>query len=157
MKKLSQDLANLFRDVYLSKDWVSTTSLKTQLENTNFTQATTKTGDHNTIAALAFHLNYYIEGITKVLEGGPLKISDKYSFDAPPISSEEDWEQLKETLWLNAERFAELISQKPSEYWERPFANLNYGNNYRNINAMIQHVYYHLGQIVLLRKLLPES
>lgn len=157
MKKLSQDLADQFRNVYLSKDWVSTTSLKAQLENTTFKQATTKISDHNTIATLTFHLNYYVEGIAKVLEGGPLKISDKYSFDAPSILSEEDWEQLKEKLWLNAERFAELISQNPPEYWEQPFANLNYGSNYHNINAMIQHIYYHLGQIVLLKKLIREG
>ena len=128
--------------------------MKEQLENLNWELAIAKTGEHNSIALLTFHLNYYIDGISRVLEGGPLDISDKYAFDAPPINSPEDWETLKLKLWSDAERFAKLVEQMPETDLDKPFANLNYGSNYKNINAMIQHAYYHLGQIVLIKKLL---
>jgi hypothetical protein len=36
----------------------------------------------------------------------------------------------------------------------QPFIEAKYGNNYINIQAMIEHAYYHLGQIVLIKKLL---
>lgn len=151
---LSQQLAQQFREAHLNGKWLANTNLKEQLENTSLQQATAKIGDHNTIALLAFHLNYYIDGIARVLEGGPLDIKDKYAFDAPPLQSEEDWEALKQKLWNDAERFAKLVEQLPEADLGKPFANLNYGSNYLNISTMIQHIYYHLGQIVLIRKLL---
>ncbi|MBO9619011.1 MAG: DUF1572 domain-containing protein [Niabella sp.] len=157
MINLASALAQQFREVHLTKDWVSTTSLKTQLENTSWQQATARLGPHNTIAVLAFHLNYYIAGIIKVLEGGELDIHDQYSFDAPAIRSDADWEALQSKLWSDAEKFVALVEQMPADNMDLPFANKNYGSNYRNINAMIQHIYYHLGQIVLLNKLLQQS
>ncbi|AHF16630.1 DinB family protein [Niabella soli] len=156
MVNLASALAQQFKEVHFTKDWVSTTSLKTQLENTNWQQATARLGAHNTIAALAFHINYYIAGIIKVLEGGELDIHDQNSFDAPAIRSAEDWEALKSRLWTDAKRFVALVAQMPADRMHLPFANKNYGSNYRNINAMIQHIYYHLGQIVLLNKLLQQ-
>ncbi len=56
-------------------------------------QATQKIGTLNTIAALTFHVNYYLAGILKVFRGGELEIRDKYSFDIPPIDSEADWKR----------------------------------------------------------------
>ncbi len=150
----SQQLAHQFREAHLNGKWLANTNLKEQLENTTWEQANEKIGDHNPIALLAFHLNYYIDGICRVFEGGTLDISDKYAFDAPPINSSEDLEARKQKLWNDADRFAKLVEQIPDEDLEKPFANMNYGSNYLNISTMIQHIYYHLGQIVLVRKLL---
>jgi hypothetical protein len=36
------------------------------------------------------------------------------------------------------------------------FVEEKYGTYYRNIDAMIEHSYYHLGQIVLLKKILAK-
>ncbi|GAB3413819.1 DinB family protein [Niabella aquatica] len=157
MNNLSQQLAQQFTDVHQTKDWVSTTSLKLQLSDVSWEEANKKIGNHNSIAVLAFHLNYYISGINRVLEGNPLDIKDKFSFDAPKIANDESWQTLLKKLDDDAARFSALVGQKPQEYWEQPFANLNYGSNYHNINAMIQHIYYHLGQIVLLKKLLRDK
>jgi len=33
------------------------------------------------IAALTFHINYYVAGVLNVFQGGKLEIRDKYSFD----------------------------------------------------------------------------
>lgn len=151
---LSQQLAHQFREAHLDGKWLANTNLKEELENINWQQANAKVGDHNSIALLAFHLNYYVDGICRVFEGGPLDISDKYAFDTSPVESEQQWETLKEKLWSDAERFARLVEQIPEAELDKPFANLNYGSNYLNISTMIQHIYYHLGQIVLIRKLL---
>ncbi|SDC99073.1 DinB family protein [Niabella drilacis] len=156
MIHLAKELAGQFREVHLTGDWVSTTSLKTQLEDLTWQQATNRIGAHNTIAALAFHLNYYIAGIIQVLQGGPLDIHDRYSFDAPAIRSAEDWDLLRSKLWADAEQFAALVEAMPASDLHLPFADEKYGSNYRNINAMIQHIYYHLGQITLLKKLVIQ-
>ncbi|HMQ49704.1 MAG TPA: DUF1572 domain-containing protein [Saprospiraceae bacterium] len=153
---LSQQLANQFREVQLHGDWVST-NFKTQLSDVNWEQALSKVGTLNTIAALTFHVNYYVAGLVQVFEGGSLDIRDRYSFDMPPIESQADWEQLLEKSWRDAERFAHLVEQMPDEKLWESFVEEKYGNYYRNIQAMIEHSYYHLGQVVIIKKMLREG
>jgi uncharacterized damage-inducible protein DinB len=154
---LTAQMAKQFREVHLDGDWVAATNLKTQLSDLNWKQATAKAGSLNTIAALAFHINYYVAGILNVLEGGSLDIRDKYSFDLPPIESQKDWEKLLNKMWSDAEKFANLVEQMPDEKLGEGFAGEKYGNYHKNIHAMIEHSYYHLGQIVLIKKILLQA
>jgi len=154
--KLSTEIANHFREVQLNGNWVST-NLKTQLSDVSWEMATTKIGSLNTIADLTFHINYYVAGIVQVLEGGTLDIRDKFSFDLPPIESQEDWEKLLNKTFNDAENFAKHVEQLSDEKLAEGFVKEEYGNFRRNIYAMIEHSYYHLGQIVLLKKLLSEN
>jgi uncharacterized damage-inducible protein DinB len=153
MKPTTQ-IANRFREVLLNGDWVAATNLKAQLSDVTWEQATAKIGSLNTIALLTFHIDYYIAGIVNVLEGGSLDIRDKYSFDLPPIRSQADWEKLLNKIWSDAERFADLVEQMPEEKLNEVFVDTKYGSYQRNIDAMIEHSYYHLGQIVLIKKML---
>ena len=150
--KLTTQIANQFREVYLNGKWIANTNLKEQLSDLTWQQATTKVASLNSIAALAFHLNYYTAGLIKVFEGGPLDIKDKYSFDMPTIASQEDWHTLINSIWDNAEKFATLVEQMPDEKLWSPFIEEKYGNYYRNIISTIEHSYYHFGQIVLIKK-----
>jgi hypothetical protein len=148
-------IAKLFRDFYYGGNWTGV-SLKENLTGITWEQATTKINSFNTIAALVFHMNYYVNEVSKVLQGGDLTGSDKYSFDLPPLQSQEDWEKLLNTTWSDAENFAVLVEQLPeNKLWET-FANEKYGNYYRNIHGVIEHCHYHLGQIVLIKKLLVQ-
>jgi hypothetical protein len=153
---LSSQLAKQFREAFLDGDWIST-NYKAQISDVDWEQATTKIGSLNTIAALTFHVNYYVAGVLNVLEGGTLDIRDKYSFDMPPIESQEDWEKLRNELLSNAKRFAELMETITDEKYGEPFVDEKYGNYLRNMHGMIEHAYYHLGQIVLLKKLISEK
>ena len=102
-------------------------------------------------------MNYFVSVVIKVLEGGPLDAHDKYSFDLPPIRSEEDWEKLLAKTWTDVENFAGLIEQLPEgKLWE-DFSDNKYGNYYRNIHGIIEHSHYHLGQIVLIKKILLRA
>ena len=117
-------------------------------------QATQKIGSLNTIALLASHIHYYISGILNVLEGGTLDIRDKFSFDFPAVKSQEDWEKVLNKFWNDSEKFANLVEQMTKEKLNEDFTDRKYGSYQRNINAMIEHCYYHLGQIVLIKKLI---
>lgn len=128
-----------------------------QLSHVDWKQATTRIGSLNTIAALTYHINYYIAGILNVFEGGALEIRDKYSFDLPPIRSKEDWDNLLNGMWANAEKFAAHVERMPDEQLEEPFVDEKYGNYRRNIEGVIEHSYYHLGQVSLIRKMILES
>src|SRR5205085_8813853 len=97
--------------------------------------ATTKLHSFNTIAALAFHINYYVEVMLKVLEGEPLVGHDKLSFDLPPIQSQQDWEKLLNKMWSDAEKFATLVEELPESKLQENFSDGKYGNYYRNLSG----------------------
>ncbi len=147
-------LAKRFREVVLDGLWIANTNFKDQLAEVTWETATKKIGSLNTIAMLTYHIDYYIAGLINVFEGGPLEIKDKYSFDLPPLESAEQWEHLKNKLWKDAERFAALLEQMPDSKMNEGFVDEKYGTYLRNIDGMIEHCYYHLGQITLIRKLL---
>lgn len=155
--KRAEQIANRFREVILNGVWIANTNYKDQLTNITWHQATTKIESLNTIAALTFHINYYIAGILNVFEGGTLEIRDKYSFDLPPITSQKDWEDLVNTMWNNAEKFANSIENMSDEDLDNVFVDKKYGTYQRNIEAMIEHSYYHLGQITLIKKMVLQS
>lgn len=153
MSSVSQ-LAKRFREVLLDGFWIANTNFKDQLSDVTWQSATTKVESLNTIAMLTFHIDYYIAGLIHVFEGGDLEIRDQYSFDLPPLESEEQWENLKSKLWRDAEKFATLLEQMPDSKMKEVFVDEKYGTYLRNIDGMIEHCYYHLGQITLIKKLL---
>jgi len=150
---LTQQLAKHFRDVHFGGNWC-VSSLKQHLADVTWQQATTRVHDLNTIATLTYHMYYYVAAVLKVFEGEPLNAKDEYSFNTPPIQSEADWQNLLDRFWADAEKFAAQVEQLPEhKIWE-PFTDEKYGNYYRNIQGITEHMHYHLGQIVLIRKLL---
>jgi hypothetical protein len=146
-------MAKHFRDVYFGGNWTSV-NLKDTLKDISWQQAVTKVHDLNSIAVLVYHVNYYVHVVLKVLQGQPLSASDKFSFDLPPIQSEADWQHLLNTTCAEAESFAGLVEQLPESSLLEIFIDEKYGNYYRNITGIIEHLHYHLGQIVIIKKLL---
>ncbi len=153
----SNQIANRFKEVLLKGKWIANTNFKDQLSNVTWKQATNKIGSLNTIAALTYHINYYIAGVLNVFEGGSLEIRDKYSFDLQQIKSKEDWDSLLSKLWDNAENFANHLELMSDEKLEKIFVDEKYGSYRRNIEGIIEHSYYHLGQISLIKKMIKES
>lgn len=155
MSSTSQ-LAKRFREVLLDGLWIANTNFKDQLSDVNWEQAVTKVDSLNTIAMLTFHIHYYIAGVVNVLAGGELKIKDKFSFDLPPIESEEQWKDLLNRLWSDSEKFASWVEKIPDDRLDDVFVDEKYGTYRRNIDGMIEHSYYHLGQITLIKKMLTH-
>jgi uncharacterized damage-inducible protein DinB len=150
----TSQLAKRLREVMLNGLWIANTNFKDQLSDVTWEQAITKIADLNTIAMLTFHIDYYIAGILNVFEGGDLEIKDQFSFDLPPIESREQWEALFNKLWNDSEKFANLLEQMPDSKLNEVFVDEKYGTYLRNIDGMIEHAYYHLGQITLIKKLI---
>ncbi|HEU4471359.1 MAG TPA: DinB family protein, partial [Flavisolibacter sp.] len=135
---LSQQIAKHFRDVYSGGNWTAS-GLRSHLNSVSWQQATAKVYSFNTIATLVFHINYYIAAVTRVLQGQPLNAKDAYSFEHPPIQSQEDWEGLLAKLWSDAEIFAALVEQLPEEKLYETFIDEKYGSYYRNLHGIIEH------------------
>lgn len=111
----------------------------------------------NSIATLSFHASYYVAVLLKVLKGGPLDARDEYSFHLPAIQCQEDWDSLLDQIWLDAEAAAGLLEQLQDARLTEDFTDPKYGSWFRNIAGIIEHMHYHLGQIVVIRKILERT
>lgn len=154
--KLTHYIARHLRDVHFGGNWTDV-CLKDKLADVTWQQATRSVGSFHTIAALVYHMNYFVSATLHVLQGGPLDASEKISFDHPPITSQQDWDQLLHKTWSDAENLARAIEQMPdSQLWEN-FIDEKYGNYYRCLHGPIEHCHYHLGQIALIKTMLTET
>lgn len=148
----AKQIAKHFREVHFGGNWTAV-NLKDTLADIHWRQATTKVHDLNTIAALLFHINYYVHAVLEVLEGAALNASDKFSFRLLPITSEDDWQQLVSKALAEAELFAVQIEGLDEKKLFQDFQDSKYGNYFRNLVGIIEHTHYHLGQIVLIKKI----
>lgn len=152
----SKELSSRLQEVLLNGKWIANTNIQEQLNKIDWKQAITKVGDHNSISELTFHVNYYVGGILNVLRGGDLEIRDRYSFDMTSISSESDWQSLISSFVENSNSIVALVANTLESQWDKPFVKEEYGTYARNIEGLIEHSYYHFGQISLLMKLINK-
>jgi hypothetical protein len=117
---LPQQIARHFREIYFGGNWTSS-NVQEHVADVTWQQATAKVYSFNTIAALVYHTNYYVSAVLQVLQGEPLQAKDTYSFDLPPIHSQDVWEALLDKvsfgkpLWMKntgitTEIFTALLS-----------------------------------------------
>ena len=59
---ISQQIAKHFKEVYFGGNWTDV-NLKDSLKDISWQQATTKLYSFNTIAALVYHIDYYVTAI----------------------------------------------------------------------------------------------
>jgi hypothetical protein len=149
----STSIAKHLRDVHFGGNWTCV-NLRDTLRDVTWQEAIHQRDGFNTIAVLTFHVNYFVDAVLKVLEGSPLDANDKFSFTHPPIESNADWQRLLEKTWSDAERFAARVEQLPDDRLHTDMADPKYGTWCRNLHGIIEHTHYHLGQIVILKKLL---
>lgn len=150
---ISKQLAKHLRDVHFGGNW-STIDLKTVLSDVTFEQAQIEVHGLNSIFAITFHLDYYLDVIITVLEKNVLDGKDELSWISEPSKTREEWESFQLAMWEKAEKSASLIEKLPDEKLTEDFVDPKYGTNYRNIAGIVEHVHYHLGQIVIIKKLL---
>ena len=149
---ITSHIAKHFHDVHFGGNW-TWSNMKEQLSDVTWQEAITRIENLNTIATLAFHINYFIEAQIQVLKGGPLDAKDELSFAHPPINSQEDWDNFLYKIWRDAEELKMLIERLPDSVLNETFVESKYGTFYRNLTGMIEHTHYHLGQIAVIKKL----
>ncbi len=153
--KLVKQLAKHIREVYFGVNW-TWSNLKDNLSDVTWEQATTKIYSLNTILGLTYHMHYYIAPLVSVLKDGPLTGEDKFSFDHPVIESKEDWDMFLSNIFKEAEELAVMVEQLDEDILWETFVEEKYGNYFRNIQGFVEHCHYHLGQIVVIKKILTE-
>ncbi len=151
---MSKYLANRFREVMLSGTWIANTNWQKELKDVNLDLAMKKIPNINRIYDLTFHGLYYIKGINHFFKSGQLDIKDSLSFPSSELLNDEEWQQLKDELMDQSELFAKSIEDLHESKLQEKFFDEKYGSYIRNIDGQIEHAYYHLGQVILLKKML---
>lgn len=153
----NETLAIRFQDLLIDGKWIANTNFREILGDIQLTEAQKKVGDLNTIEALVYHVSYYLNGILEAFDTGELTIRDAYSFDFNPCQTDQEWVQRKSAFEQTALRFIELVKTFPLDDLHRPFFKEEYGSLQRNLEAQLEHGYYHLGQLSLLLKLIRKK
>lgn len=153
---ISKSISSQIKESFYGGNWTGS-NFKEHLDGISWEEALIKIDSINTIVALTYHVNFFVEAILLVLNKEDLSLSDKDSYNHPPINNSDDWEEMKTKLWKNVDEFSELIALLPDAKLEEDFWENKYGNYYRNIHGVIEHSHYHLGQIVLIKNKIRSS
>jgi len=152
--KVTKQLAQHIREVYFGVNWTYS-YLEEHLSDVTWEEATSKVGSLNTIIGLTYHIHYYVAPLISVVKDGIWNGNDDVSFDHPSIKSKKDWDRFLLMFFQEAESLALLIEQMEEEsLWK---TEEKFGNYYKNIQGFVEHCHYHLGQIVVVKKLLREG
>ena len=149
----SEQIGSHLYNVYFGGNW-TLTNFKEVVADVTLAEALEKHRDLNTIATLVFHTNYFLKTLIRVLDGKGLTGSDKFSFDHPSFSSEDEWRQYVDETLNDAKQLSESIKKLSDDLLMESFADNKYGSYNRNLWGVIEHCHYHLGQIVVIKKLL---
>lgn len=105
-----------------------------------------------TIAALLYHIAFYNNIVLQRLQGGTPEINGLNGFDVH-INSTEEWLALKQNSLITFKQLADYVEAMPVEELLQ-----NDGKApqtfYKMLHGVAEHAHYHLGQIVLLKKLI---
>ncbi len=153
---LTAHIAKNIEEFYFGGNWTDV-SLRDSLKGLDWRLAQKKIEPFHSISELVYHINYFIAVVIPVLEGKPLKGKDAESFDVPEFKSRTEWDLFLDQVWADARKFTELIRRLPDEQLDDHFTDEKYGTFRKNLNGIIEHSHYHLGQITLLRKMLEQE
>jgi len=152
----ASQIAQHYREFYRGKNW-TWVWFEEVIKDITWEEATQKIGSFNSIAVLVYHMHYYVRLQSHVLNAGSMEGYDMDPFNAPAIRSATDWEAMLANVYAEGEAFTSMIEGFSDERLEEIFLEKRYGSIYRNLHGNMEHMHYHLGQIVLLKKMIREK
>ncbi|WP_153796297.1 DinB family protein [Foetidibacter luteolus] len=150
---IAEMIAQHILDVHFGNNWTEVTIRET-LDDVTLEEALTVTAaSPNHIAGLTYHLSFYNKHVLQRLAGSAPEIPESNGFDLPPINDEAGWEQLKADLLESAELLADAVKPLPDDVLNEPILE-GYSSRYKTLHGIAEHAHYHLGQMVILKKLI---
>jgi Protein of unknown function (DUF1572) len=152
---VSKELARHIREIHFGKNW-TWADMQETLKDVSWQEAIDESLPCNSIAVLVFHMNFYLKIVQERIQGAGLRFRHEDSFASPVIASQTDWQQLLQKTWDDAKAFADLVEQMPET---RLYEDVSpkHGSFFKNIQGVVEHNHYHLGQIVLIKKMLRNK
>lgn len=110
----------------------------------------------NTIAALLHHITYWNRVMVQRTVGVSVILPETNGYDVSILKTEKDWRLLKEDNLRSAHELANAIRNFDEEKLLEPIIP-GYPTAYKNLQGSVEHVHYHLGQMVILKKLIESE
>ena len=143
-------IAQHLLDVHIGNNWTDVNLSGTLVDVTAQEALTVSPASPNTIAALVHHITYWNRHMIGRMSGVEAAIPTANGFDLPfPL----DWQQLKDDNISSAHELATAIREFDITRLEQPILP-GFSSAYKNLQGTVEHVHYHLGQIVIIKKLL---
>jgi uncharacterized damage-inducible protein DinB len=153
---LSELIAQHLLDVHEGDNWTEVNLLST-LETVSFQEASKSTAASvNTIAGLVHHLTFWNSVMLQRLQGTHMEIPPSNGFDNAALPDEQSWYILKQQCLQSARALAYAISNLEIERLQEPILP-GYPTAYKSLQGSVEHVHYHLGQIVILKQLIKTK
>ncbi len=108
---------------------------------------------HLNIAELTAHLTCWNYVIAKRLDGENQELTKEEDFPTINNLNEESWNDLKQNFIDSFHFLIDKLTEKEDAILDQPMFEGS-SLSYRNLHGQISHLHYHLGQIMLLKKLL---
>lgn len=146
-------IAGHLLDVYAGQNWTEV-NLKSTIDDVTYTEAGQITpASSNTIAGLVHHLAFWNQVMTLRIRGEKVEITESNGFDNAPLADEDEWQSLKKDCFKSGKDLAEAIRTLRNEQLAQEILPC-YPSAYKSLQGAVEHVHYHLGQIVILKQLL---
>ncbi len=153
---LPEVIAQQVLDVHEGTNWTEV-NLAHTLRDVTLAEATTLTlGSPNTIAALVRHLVFWNRVMVRRTQGHATQLPATNGFEGPDLHSEAEWQALLAELWQSGHELAAAIRRVPAEQLAEPILPA-YSSTYKNLQGAVEHIHYHLGQLVILKKLVRSQ
>jgi uncharacterized damage-inducible protein DinB len=153
MMKITELIAQHLLEVHEGNNWTEV-DVRSTLSDVSLKEAVMRTkASSNSIASLLYHLTFWNRIIVKRTNGIVVTDTENNGFAGPVLHDEEDWNRLKADNIASAHELAAAIRNFNEAALELPILP-EHSSAYKNLQGSVEHVHYHLGQIVILKQLI---
>lgn len=150
--KEAKRIIQLFEDLYHGDPWIDVTILET-LKNISAKQAIKKIAPgRNSIWQMVNHITSWRENVLLRVQGNEIITPSNNYFMEITDTSENAWKKSMKRLENSQHQWITFLKTFDESDFDKIYPN-NKMSYYKHIHGILQHDAYHLGQIVLLSKL----
>jgi len=148
---IKQHIAHHLVEVHRGGNWTDV-SIAGTLKDVSWQQALMITPfSPNSIAMLLHHITYWNRIVALRGQNTEPEINESNGMNAPLLTSAEAWDELKKDNIYSAEELATIVEGYDIGSLYNPILP-GYSSAYKNFQGQVEHVHYHLGQIVMIKK-----
>ena len=154
--KITSLIAQHLVDVHEGNNWTDVSIADTLKDITAEEAVALTNASPNTIASILHHITFWNRLMIKRIQGIDVLVDEKNGYDMPLIQTEEDWQQLQIDNNLSAHELAAAIAHFDETMLGESLI-LGRSSAYKNLQGTVEHVHYHLGQMVILKNLVKTT
>ena len=153
---IPEAIAQHVLEVHEGNNWTEVDLVHT-LQDVTLAEAVARTpASPNTIAAVLRHLTYWNRVMARRAQGQATEVGPANGFDGPDLRTEADWAELQADNLRSAHELAEAIRGFAADKLEDAILP-TYSSAYKNLQGAVEHIHYHLGQLVVLKNLVRNQ